>query len=88
VVVGQKYVVFLAIDLTGQAETECVVGGVRGLFHYNSATQTVTRISTSPSQIPRALSLTQFIALIPKPNVIVPTKVPTPSVCSPSVTGG
>jgi len=86
--VGQQYVVFLAIDLTGEQGTECVVGGARGLFHYNSATQTVTRVSTRPSQIPTTLSLAQFMSQIPNPNVPVPTKVPTPSVCSPSVTGG
>lgn len=88
VVVGQEYIVFLGVDLTGQADTECVVGGIRGLFHYSSATRTVTRISTGPSHIPEALSLTQFMALIPSPNVLVPIKEPTPSVCSPSVTGG
>jgi hypothetical protein len=86
VVVGQQYVVFLAIDLTGQAEPECTVGGDRGLFHYNASTQAVTRVSTSPSQIPTSLSLARFIALIPNPNSLA-TKVPTPSVCSSSVTG-
>jgi hypothetical protein len=87
VVFGHQYLVFWAIDLTGNQESECVVGGMRGLFKYDPTTQTVTRSSTSASKIPATLTLAMVIALLPDLNIPRPARVPPPPVCSPSVTG-
>jgi hypothetical protein len=86
IVVGQKYLVFWSGG-NGQGETSCIVGGARGLFNYNAATQTVRRVATSPSQIPTSLTLSQVIAQLPDPNVPLPEVEPPPPICSPSVTG-
>jgi len=87
VVVGNQYLVFWTIDPSGPLYT-CVVGGTRGIFDYDAATQTVTRIATRASRIPAKLSLAQVIALLPAPNVPTPARVQSPPLCSPSVTGG
>jgi hypothetical protein len=84
---GQEYLVFWAIDLTGPQETECVVGGMRGLFSYDPETQMLTRTATSTSQIPNSLSLSQLETLLPDPNTPVPIRVPAPPICSSAVTG-
>jgi hypothetical protein len=86
VVVGQNYLVFWSAG-NGQGETSCIVGGARGLFTYNAATQIVRRVATSPSQIPTSLTLSQVTAQLPDPSVPVPEVEPPPPICSPSVTG-
>jgi hypothetical protein len=57
-VVGHTYVFFTAQD---PSTPLCVVGGLRGLFSYDPATQTVSRLDHNRhSQIPRTMSLTQL----------------------------
>jgi hypothetical protein len=90
VVVGQQYLVFWGVDSSESPTkvTTCIVGGARGLFSYNAATNTVSRTDNSgTSQIPMTLTLAQVVASLPNPNVQVPTPVPSPPVCSPAVTG-
>jgi hypothetical protein len=89
VVVGHQYLVFWTVDSTsvGLDADTCVVGGMRGIFNYDAATQTLTRIATSASQIPTTLTLAQLTAQLPNPNVQIPERVPNPPVCSPSVIG-
>jgi len=81
VVVGDTYLVFWSEGTTG--ETSCAVGGTRGLFNYDPATQTATRTSTQPSQIPTTISLAQVTSQLPSFQPSGP-EVP---VCSPSLTG-
>ena len=87
VTVGQQYLVFQGVDLSQSDIQRCVVGGARGLFDYDSATQIATRTSTTPSQIPTTIPLAQVIAQLPDPNVAVPTPEPPLPICSSSVTG-
>jgi len=88
VVSGVTYLVFWTIDSSTAAPTSCVVGGTRGLFRYDAASETVTRVSMLPSHIPTSLTLAQLVSQFPDPGQPVPERVPTPPVCSPSVTGG
>jgi hypothetical protein len=85
VLVGQKYLVFWSTG-NGKGETSCIVGGAKGLFTYNAATQIVRRVASGPSQIPASLTLSQVAAELPDPKVPVP-EVEPPPICSPSVTG-
>jgi hypothetical protein len=62
-VVGADYIVFWADDVTTDPPSFCVVGGVRGIFAYNIAAGTVTRLDNSTtSQIPRTQSVASFDA--------------------------
>jgi hypothetical protein len=76
-VVGQRYLVFFAIDYSDDpAFKTCVVGGQRGLFDYDAATQTVTRTDdNAASQIPRTLSLAQMTAEVKAAAAAAPTDV-------------
>jgi hypothetical protein len=82
------YIFFWTYDSTNGIS--CIVGGLRGVMSYNSATDTVTRIDTSTSsQIPQTQSLESFkesvkgaletIAAEPTTN--------TPPACAQSATG-
>ena len=61
-IVGRSYLVFFTIDYSVDLRpTMCTVGGQRGLFDYDAATQTVTRTDdNAASQIPRTLSLSEM----------------------------
>lgn len=98
-VVGQRYLVFFAIDYSNDPKTTtCIVGGQRGLFDYDAATQTVTRTDDNgASEIPRTLSLAQMTAEVKAAAAAAPTdvgsasdpeKVPFPPVCARSATEG
>jgi hypothetical protein len=88
--VGQEYLVFWRVDSSNAPTTitSCAVGGARGLYTYDPNAQTATRTLPSTSTIPATLTLSQVIAALPDANVPVPTPVPSPPVCSPSVTNG
>jgi hypothetical protein len=87
VVVGRQYLVFWSSG-NGEGETSCIVGGARGLFSYNSSSQSVSRLATSPSRIPTTLTVSQVMAQLPDQDVPVPEREPPPPICSPPVTGG
>jgi hypothetical protein len=97
--VGHTYLVFFGIDTSVGTEPQtCIVGGQRGLFDYDRATQTVTRTdANASSQIPRTLTLAQMTAEIRAAQAATPTDVgsstdpekwPPPPVCALSATGG
>lgn len=63
-IVGQTYLVFFTIDYSVDLRPKmCTVGGQRGLFDYEAATETITRTDdNAASQIPRTLSLAEMRA--------------------------
>jgi len=86
--VGQTYVFFYAVDPVDG--TDCIVGGVRGVFDYNSSTHIVTRIDQSrTSQIPSTQTLTQFgTALETAAKAVSRSSIANlPPVCRASATG-
>jgi hypothetical protein len=98
-VVGHRYLVFFAIDYSNEpAWKTCTVGGRRGLFDYDAATQTITRTDDdAASQIPRTLSLAQMTAEVKAAAAAAPTDVgsasdpekwPPAPVCALSATEG
>jgi hypothetical protein len=101
-IVGHTYLVFFTIDYSGHGgPTVCTVGGQRGLFDYDAATQTVTRTDDNrASQIPRTLSLAEMRAQVKAAaatwataeahvgSAADPEKEPPPPVCALSATEG
>lgn len=86
--VGGTYVFFWANDQVDK--TVCIVGGVRGVMAYNSATDTVTRLDNSAnSQIPKSQTLEQFESSVQNAlNLLRTQPVQNSSpMCSPSATG-
>jgi hypothetical protein len=87
--VGKEYVFFWSADLTNK--TACIVGGVRGVFGYDSSTGAVTRLDDSTaSEIPTSESLGQFSSAVAAARELLssePMRSPSPPVCSPSATG-
>lgn len=97
--VGHRYLVFFAIDYSDEPGwTTCIVGGQRGLFDYDTATQSVTRTDdNAASQIPCTLSLALMTAEVKAAAAAAPTDVgsasdpekePPAPVCAPSATEG
>jgi hypothetical protein len=85
--VGGSYLFFYAID-PGDRST-CIVGGTRGVFSYNSTSQTLTRIGASPhSRVPSIQTLMQFqttlSALLDAEKDVIHN---LPPMCSASATG-
>jgi hypothetical protein len=86
--VGDTYVFFYAVDPVDS--TDCVVGGVRGVFDYDPSTQIASRIGQShSSEIPETQTLAQFgTALTAAQNDVSGQSIPnSPPICSPSATG-
>lgn len=85
---GGTYVFFWADD--SAEKTACIVGGVRGVMSYDSATDTVTRLATSPrAQIPRTQSLEQFASSVNAAQDLFSHEPVRnqPPICSPAATG-
>jgi hypothetical protein len=93
--VGGSYVFFFTQD---PSTPLCVVGGLRGVFRYNPATQTVNRVDhNSHSQIPPTMTLSQLEAQLntlesqASANAAAHQGSPIlgnpPPYCSPSATG-
>jgi hypothetical protein len=100
-VVGNTYLVFFGIDYSVSTSPQtCIIGGQRGLFDYDAATQTLTRTDKSTtSQIPVTLSLSKMTAEVNAAAAATatptdigsssdPEKWPPPPVCSSSATTG
>jgi hypothetical protein len=86
--VGGQYLFFYGQDIVDN--TFCIVGGVRGVFLFNSKAQTITRISTnSGSQIPKTQSVKMFLAaLAPEVKLAASRELHNgPPVCQSSATG-
>jgi hypothetical protein len=88
-VVGRTYLIFYGTDSTA-GYSNCIIGGLRGIFDYDSATGIVTRIDhNAGSRIPPSQPIGQIAAQLeafddgPRP----PLDSPSPPLCSPSVTG-
>jgi hypothetical protein len=90
-VVGQTYLIFYGTDSTDN--TNCVVGGLRGIFDYNKVTGIVTRMDQNEaSQIPSSLPIGQIAAQLQADVAAegvsrTPVDVPSPPICAPAVTG-
>ncbi|HEY7948059.1 MAG TPA: hypothetical protein VID75_10290 [Acidimicrobiales bacterium] len=85
---GATYIFFYGADTVDNAV--CIVGGVRGVFAYNSATEIVTRIDQgTPSQIPNTQTLTQMqTAIDDEENIESAEPISNgPPLCSSSATG-
>jgi hypothetical protein len=86
--VGNTYFFFYGVDPVDK--TECIVGGVRGVFAIDVSTETVSRISQSTSsQIPNTETLAQFEnAVNAAMNADATTPIQNiPPVCAASATG-
>jgi hypothetical protein len=89
--VGQTYLIFYGTDSTDN--TNCIVGGLRGIFDYNKVTGIVIRIDQNePSQIPRSLPIGQIAAQLEADVAAegvsrTPMDIPSPPICAPAVTG-
>ena len=82
------YIFFWASDPVDN--TFCVVGGARGMFSYDSSTDTVARGSDdSASQIAQTQTLEQFTSSVVAAETQLQSQPPTnpPPVCSASATG-
>ena len=90
--VGQQYLVFYGIDNANNADNgNCVVGGTRGVFAVDPATEIVTRLDDNPSSsIPRTQTLAAVQAEISdyqahqSPPLVLSN---SPPVCAASATG-
>jgi hypothetical protein len=86
--VGGTYLFFWASDPVDN--TFCVVGGVRGMFAYDSASDTVTTVAdNSASQIPQSQTLEQFNSAVLAAETQLQSQPLTnpPPTCSASATG-
>jgi hypothetical protein len=86
--VGGTYVFFYGIDPIDK--TTCIVGGVRGVFAFDPASQSVTRLDADAnSEIPASQTLVQFersLAAAERQAFSQPVGASKP-VCAPSATG-
>jgi len=86
--VGSDYVFFYGVDRVDDAT--CIVGGVRGVFSYDSATQLVrTMTQRARSQIPASQSLSQLQSDVDSEEQVESAQPVAngPPLCSDSATG-
>jgi hypothetical protein len=86
--VNGTYIFFWASDSVDQ--TQCIVGGARGMFACDAAADTVARLDdNSQSQIPQTQSLEQFSEAVAAAQAQYQAQPLTnlPPMCTPSATG-